>query len=135
LDEETDLPILVKPSPILDFRLTPLILTGSKSNQHVDVAGIISSVEKPFYSNNFSKHFRKVYINCLNDNFKIAVMFWGQSEDDEIHELNVWRPGQLLLVKNALVRDEFAVRGSLPATKRYKRFNKKFISSLKRLYA
>jgi hypothetical protein len=135
LDEETFLPVLIKPSPKLNYQFTRFSSLADLGDQeHVDVAGIISGVDSPFFSNRFGKYFRKVHISDVDKpHSMIAVMYWGRDDIDEIDELDDWKSGSLILVKSALVRDDSTVRGSIPSTQLFKSSGRKFIKEIQKL--
>ncbi len=136
LDEETFLPVLIKPSPELNYQFTRFsALSHLGDREHVDVAGIISRVDSPFFSERYGKHFRKVHIRDVdNPRSMIAVMYWGRNDIDKIDELDDWKSGTLILAKNALVRDDSTVRSSVPSTQLFESYDRKLIKKIQKLH-
>ncbi len=127
---------MIKPSPKLKYQFTRFsALADLGDREHVDVAGIISEVDPPFFSDRYGKHFRIVHIRDVdNPRSMIAVMYWGRDDIDEIDELDDWKSGSLILVKNALVRDVSTVRGSIPSTQLFEEYDRKLIKKILKLH-
>jgi hypothetical protein len=135
IDEETLLPVLIKPTPKLKYQFTRFsALADLGDREHVDVAGIISEVDSPFFSDRYGKYIRKVHISDVdNPQSMIAVMYWGRDGIDEVDELDDWKSGTLILAKNALVRGASTVRSSIPSTQLFET-DRKLIKKIRKLY-
>ncbi len=136
LDEETLLPVLIKPSPKLKYQFTRFsALSHLGDREHVDVAGIISRVDSPFFSERYGKHIRIVHIRDVdNPRSMIAVMYWGRDDIDKIDELDDWESGTLILAKNALVRGASTVRSSIPSSQLLEDYDSTLIKKIQKLH-
>ena len=93
------------------FKPFPEVIHGPVLMKHVDIAAIIDSVGSNLKSKKFNEKYRKIKLRDEDRNI-LELIIWRTSDNDPI--INNWRSGQIMLIKRALVIQDFKIRCDRP---------------------
>ena len=85
------------------------IAPGDYPMLHVDLAGIVTSVELK-YSKKYSAHIKTITLRDTDSN-KVDMLLWRENATLPLTE--AWHEGQVMVIRSALVTGQQEVRGEL----------------------
>jgi hypothetical protein len=95
----------VSPAPY-SFRPFSEVVIGPKPQEHVDLAGIIVSIQEGF-STNYDADYKKITLQDESGGL-VELLLWGNNATSPI--TSKWEEGQVMLVKGALITEDETLR-------------------------